>query len=72
MSPIEQAAFVEAYANNVASLPSDIVADFVARYEAGEDIDYCGDHTGIMDALGIWHSALKWQLEFMKSAYATT
>jgi hypothetical protein len=72
MSPIEQAAFLDAYADNVASLPRELVADFVARYEAGEDIDYIGEHTGIMDALGIWHSALRWQLEFMKSAYATS
>ena len=72
MSPIEQEAFLDAYADNVASLPRELVADFVARYEAGEDIDYIGEHTGIMDALGIWHRALRWQLEFMKSAYATT
>ena len=67
MTPAEQTAFVEAYGSNVASLPADIVADFVARYESGEDIDYCGDHTFIMDALGIWHSAIEWKLEQEKS-----
>ena len=63
MTPKEQKAFVEAYADNVASLPPELVADFVARYEAGEDIDYQGEHTGVMDALGIWHCAIKWQME---------
>ena len=40
MSPAEQLAFVKAYCNNVAHHPDSLVADFVARYEAGEDIDY--------------------------------
>jgi hypothetical protein len=72
MTLIQIEAFLDAYDNNVASLPRKEVRDFVTRYEAGEDIDYCGDHTGIMDALGMWHSACKWQLEFMKSAWQTT
>jgi len=66
MKQVEQEAFLDAYGSNVASLPREIVADFVRRYESGEDIDYTGDHTSIMDALGIWHDAIKWHLEQLK------
>ena len=62
----EQKAFVEAYCNNVAHHPAEVVADFVARYEGDEDIDYSYEQTSIMDALGMWHSAIKWQLEQTK------
>jgi len=58
----EQKAFVKAYSNNVAHHPDKLVADFVARYESGEDIDYSYEHTSIMDALGMWHDAIKWKL----------
>ena len=66
MTKTEQAAFVKAYGQNVAHHPDVYVADFVARYEAGEDIDYSYEQTSIMDALGIWHSAIKFQLENQK------
>jgi hypothetical protein len=62
----EQKAFVESYSHNMAYLSSDQVADFVARYETGEDIDYSSEHTSIMDALGIWHDAIKWQINKSK------
>ena len=67
MTPTEQAAFVKAYSNNVANHPDSVVADFVARYEAGEDMDYSHEYTSIMDALGIWHDAIKWELEQQKA-----
>lgn len=66
MKPHEIDAFLEAYSNNVASLPDDLVRDFVTRYESGEDIDYCGEYTGVMDALGIWHDAIRWNLSQLK------
>ena len=68
MSPAEQLAFVKAYCNNVAHHPDSLVADFVARYvaryEAGEDMDmdYSFEYTSIVDALGMWHDAIKWKL----------
>lgn len=68
MNTVEQAAFVEAYANNVASAPSDYVADFVARYSSGEDMPYCEYYTSIVDALGMWHSAIRFNLEELKNA----
>lgn len=61
MTPAEQTAFVEAYANNVAEVSEKDVAAFVARHVAGEQIEYSGDYTSIMDALMMWHSACKWQ-----------
>lgn len=68
MNKKEQAAFVEAYANNVASAPSDYVTDFVARYSSGEDMPYCEYYTSIVDALGMWHSAIRFNLEELKNA----
>jgi hypothetical protein len=62
MNKSEQAAFVQAYLNNVASAPSDYVAQFVARYESGEDMPYCEHYTSIMDALGMWHAGVHFQL----------
>lgn len=71
MKAEELEAFVDAYCNNVASLPRELVADFVARYEAGEDIDYIGEHTGVMDALGMWHDAIRWHLQQTKEGVTT-
>lgn len=66
MTNEEQKAFVDAYSNNVASLSNDLVEDFVRRYESGEDIDYSGEYTPVMDALGMWHEAIKWKLTQLK------
>jgi hypothetical protein len=66
MTNEEIKAFVNAYSNNVASLSDDLVEDFVRRYETGEDIDYSCEHTGVMDALGMWHDAIKWKLTQQK------
>ena len=68
MTNIEQAAFVEAYDNNVADAPHDYVTDFVARYSSGEDMPYCEYYTSIVDALGMWHSAIRFNLEELKNA----
>ena len=61
MNKLEQAAFVEAYSNNVANAPRDYVADFVERYESGEDMPYCEHYTSIVDALGMWHAGTRYQ-----------
>ena len=66
MTPQEQEAFVDAYAMGVAYVPRAQVADFVRLYAAGEDIDYSGSYTSIMDALCVWHLAVKWQTEQAK------
>jgi hypothetical protein len=63
MTPSEQAAFVDAFAANVSGIDDAVVEDFVRRYSNGEDIDYSSDYTPIMDALGVWNYAIRWQLE---------
>ena len=68
MTQEEQAAFVKAYSNNVAHHPDSLVANFVSRYEAGEDMDYSFEYTSIVDALGMWHDAIRWKLEQQKGA----
>ena len=62
MTPKEQTAFVKAYASSVAYAPSEYVADFVARLESGEDMQYCEHYTSIVDALGVWHQAIKYAM----------
>ena len=67
MDKLEQAAFVDAYGRHVASASSDHVADFVARYESGEDMPYSWDYTSIMDALGMWHAGKNYIVEGSKN-----
>ena len=62
MNTKEQEAFVDSYGHNMAYASKNDVANFVAKYEAGEDIDYSYEQTSIMDALGIWHDVIKWKL----------
>jgi hypothetical protein len=63
MSPLEQAAFVRAYGNNVAAASDEDVTEFVKRYARGEDLDYSSDYTTIMDAIGMWNDALRYAKE---------
>lgn len=63
MTPAEQLAFVKAYGSNVAHHPDSVVADFVARHESDENFEYSFEQSSIMDALGMWHDAIKWKLE---------
>ena len=68
MTPAEQAAFVDSYSNNVAHHSKRSVTEFVARYESEENFEYPFEQSSIMDALGIWHDAIKWKLEQQKEA----
>ena len=63
MNKEEQAIFIDAYCDNVGNAPPEYVEQFVARYESGEDMPYCEHYTSIMDALGMWHSGIRYQLE---------
>ena len=64
MNKLEQAAFVAAYCDNVGSAPDHIVEAFVADYENGDDVSEYSEHaTSIMGALGVWHYAIRYQLE---------
>ena len=63
MTPAEQKAFVAAYGRNVAIINDAAVADFVRQYSEGVDLDYTGDYVSVMDALMMWNSAIKFNLE---------
>jgi len=62
MKPAEQAAFVKAYAHHVGLVRTDDVTETVRRHYAGEEVE-CREYNVILDALGIWHEAIKWKLE---------
>ena len=63
MTPKEQTAFIDAYRMFVGDADRDTVTEFVSKYNAGEMM-YKGSHfTSIMDALLMWHGAIKWQTQ---------
>jgi len=62
MTPVEQTAFVNSYARHVGIVRTDDVAETVRRHYAGEDIE-CREYNSILDALGMWHEAVKYALE---------
>ena len=63
MTPAEQDAFCEAYANNVADAHPTQVRKFVEQWVNGENFDYSNEYTSIMDALCMWNDALRWSKE---------
>lgn len=64
MNKQEQAAFIDAYCSNVGSAPDHIVEAFITDYENGDDVDEYSEYaTSILDALGMWHSGIRYQLE---------
>lgn len=71
MKPVEQAAFIRAYLQNGVA-PESHLKHVLALIEEGKDVPYDEYYTDIFDALSIWHEACHWQLEYMKSAYATS
>jgi hypothetical protein len=60
MTHDEQNAFIEAYVNNVGNVSADRVEAFLRSYEAGKNITYEEEYTSILDALGMWHEAVRW------------
>ena len=66
MTKIEQMAFVDAYGKNVAHHSKEYVADFINRLVENEDIDYSVEQSSIIDALGMWHCAIKFHLQNQK------
>jgi hypothetical protein len=64
MNKEEQAAFVAAYCTNMGFAPDHIVEAFITDYENGDDVsEYSQYHISIMAALGMWHYAIRYQLE---------
>ena len=62
MTNEELTAFVKAYGRNVAQLPEERVFDFINRYHNTEELDYSCEESSIVDALGIWHEAMRFAL----------
>lgn len=63
MTPVEQAAFIDAYTVFVGDADRDTVTEFMRQYNAGETILKDRHFTSIMDALLMWHGALHYQLQ---------
>ena len=67
MKQDERKAFANAYANHVAHISADKVMEFLDLYYTDEDKLYGSEnYTSIVDALGIWHEAIKWKLTQLK------
>ena len=62
MNTIERAAFIEAYWQN-GPAPRKYIEDFLDKYysdqDIDEDIEYDEYYTGLVNALSVWCSALK-------------
>lgn len=63
MTPAEQTAFIDAYMTFVCETDRDTVTEFVRKYNEGEIIYKSHHYTSIMDALLMWHGAIKWQTQ---------
>jgi hypothetical protein len=55
----EQQAFIQAYLDNVDHSLRDEVSVFIEKYSAGENLAHSRHMTSFMDALLMWHSAIK-------------
>jgi hypothetical protein len=58
MNKEERAAFIRAYLQN-GDAPLKYVEDFLNKYYSDQDIEYDEYYTGLMDALSVWCSALR-------------
>lgn len=67
MNKQEQAAFIDAFCANVCDSSREVVQAFITDYENGDDLDDYRDYTPIINALGMWHSAIRYQLEALKN-----
>lgn len=59
MTPQETDQFIAAYSVCVGDVNTETVADFMRRYNAGEDVPYFHGYTSILDALMMWQSAIQ-------------
>ena len=68
----EQKAFIDAYADNVGHVPSETVTQIVKSYESGQDVSHFVSYevSSVVDALGLWHSAIYWNLTKAKEVTA--
>lgn len=72
MNTNEQKAFVEAYNDNIGHVSSETVTEIVKLYESGQDVSrFIGyEVSSVLDALGMWHSAIYWNLTKEKEVTA--
>lgn len=60
MNTLERMAFANSYANNVAHLSRDEVMVFLEEYYTKDYMEYSGDYTSLVDAIGVWRDARSW------------
>ena len=72
MNTNEQKAFVEAYDDNIGHVSSETVTQIVKLYESGQDVSHFIGYevSSVVDALGLWHSAIYWNLTKEKEVIA--
>ena len=58
MNDFERAAFIKAYLNSVGYAPKEYVEGFLDWLDADVAIEYGEYYTSVVDALGMWNSAL--------------
>jgi len=68
MTPQEREAFVDAYSTFVGDADRATVTEFVRKFNAGETILKGRHFTSMMDALLMWHGAIRYQLKQEQAA----
>lgn len=63
MTPQEQTAFIDTYMMFVGDADRNTVAEFVRKYNAGEIMHKTQHYVSILDALGMWYGATKYQIQ---------
>lgn len=65
MTPKEQAAFLNAYDNAVSDVPREQAAKILHNHlnRTFDSRNLPEGYTSVLDALGMWHSAIKWQIQ---------
>lgn len=65
MTPQEQAAFLDAYENTVSDVPREQAAKILHDHltKTFDHRTLPEGYTSVLDALGMWHSAIKWQMQ---------
>lgn len=72
MNTNEQKAFVDAYDDNIGHVSSETVTEIAKLYESGQDLSHFIGYevSSVLDALGMWHSAIYWNLTKEKEVTA--
>jgi hypothetical protein len=70
MNTNEQKAFADAYSDNIGHVSHETVTEIVRLYESGQDVSHFVTYevSSVVDALGLWHSAIYWNLTQQREA----